>query len=222
MTGKPTRPRGRPPATEAKGRETLVDAAARVFSEQGYKGATVDAILAEAGLSKGAFYHHFRTKDDLVLAVLAERVERPIQDLIERLQAADPEDNMSSTATDSFAALLDAGRDAILLEHEYEALAARDPKLRKRYARRRRQLRDALAEALAARARRLGAPADLGTPAEEVATAYLALMRGLTRERLLDPDAVPSHILGEMTGLIYIGLLARAAPGDWREHAVLT
>jgi len=221
VTGKPTRRRGRPPSSEANGREELVDAAARVFSEHGYRGATVEAILSEANLSKGAFYHHFRTKDDLVLAVLAERVERPIKELIEQLQGAGPAENMSSAATDRFAELIDASRDAILLEHEYEALAARDPKLRRRYARHRRRLRDALAQALAARARQLGAPADLGTPAEEVATAYLALMRGLARERMLDPQAVPSHILGEMAGLIYIGLLARATPGDWREHAVL-
>src|SRR3954466_9324784 len=98
-----------------------MDAAARVFSERGYKGATVDAILEEANLSKGAFYHHFRTKDDLMLAVLAERVERPIKAMIAQLQTASPEENMSSTATDSFAALLDGGRDALLLEHEYEA-----------------------------------------------------------------------------------------------------
>ena len=46
-------------------------------------------------------------------------------------------------------------------------------------------------------------------------------MRGLARERLVDPSGVPSHILGNMTGLIYIGLLARAQGGDWQAAAVL-
>src|SRR5205085_12052342 len=104
--------------------------------------------------------------------------------------------------------------------HEYEGMAARDPKLRRRYARHRRKLRLALAEALRARARQLGAPA-LDTPAEEIATAYLAMARGLARERLIDPNGVPSHIFGNVGSLIYIGLLARAKGGDWEASAVL-
>jgi AcrR family transcriptional regulator len=217
------RPAGRPRSGEpgsGRGREAILDAAARVFTERGYRGATVDAILEEAGLSKGAFYWHFESKDELMLAVLAERVERPIKELIELIRSARPDENMSEVATRRFAEYLDSGRDAILLEHEYEALAARDPRLRRRYARQRKQLRLALADALAARARQLGAPA-LDTPAEEVATAFLALIRGLARERLVDPSGVPSHILGNVTGLIYIGLLARAQGGEWQASAVL-
>jgi len=198
----------------------LLDSAARVFTERGFRGATVDAILDHAGLSKGTFYWHFESKDELVLAVLAERVERPIKELIEMLRSAPADENMSLVANRRFAEFVERGRDSILLEHEYEGLAARDPRLRRRYARQRRQLRRAFAEALAARARQLGAP-QLDTPAEEVATAFLALMRGLARERLVDPSGVPSHILGNMTGLIYIGLLARAQGGDWQAAAVL-
>jgi AcrR family transcriptional regulator len=191
-----------------------------VFTQRGYGGATVDAILAEAGLSKGAFYWHFASKDELMRAVLAERVERPVKELIELIRSAPPDENISTVATQRFAEFLEGGRDAILLEHEYESLAARDPRLRRRYARQRKALRLALAEALAARARQLGAP-PLDTPAEEVATAYLALIRGLARERLLDPSGVPGHILGNVAGLIYIGLLARAQGGEWEANAVL-
>jgi AcrR family transcriptional regulator len=218
-----SRPAGRPRSGESRsgrGREAIIDAAARVFTERGYRGATVDAILDEAGLSKGAFYWHFESKDELMLAVLAERVERPVKELIELIRAAPPDENVSQVATRRFAEYLDSGRDAILLEHEYEALAARDPRLRRRYARQRKQLRLALADALAARARQLGAP-PLDTPAEEVATAFLALIRGLARERLVDPSGVPSHILGNVTGLIYIGMLARAQGGEWEANAVL-
>jgi hypothetical protein len=37
----------------------------------------------------------------------------------------------------------------------------------------------------------------------------------------VDPSGVPSHILGNVGGLIYIGLLARAQGGDWEQSAVL-
>ena len=128
-----------------RAREMLLDSAARVFTERGFRGATVDAILDHAGLSKGTFYWHFESKDELVLAVLAERVERPIKELIEMLRSAPADENMSLVANRRFAEFVERGRDSILLEHEYEGLAARDPRLRRRYARQRRQLRAARA-----------------------------------------------------------------------------
>jgi AcrR family transcriptional regulator len=191
-----------------------------VFALEGYRGATVDAILEEAGFSKGAFYWHFQSKDDLVSALLVERLEQPIRELIERLRSAPANANLSAEANRRFVEFFDRERATILLEHEYEGLAARDPALRRRYVRQRRALRQALGEALTERARQLGAT-EFTTPAEEVATAYLALIRGLSRERLLDPAAVPSHMLGEISGLIYIGLLARAYGGDWQRYAVI-
>src|SRR3954466_5539507 len=149
---------GRPRTEDAGGREAILDAAASVFPEHGYRGATVDAILGRAGLSKGTLYWHFESKDELMLAVLAERVERPVKELIEMLRSGAVDENMSVVTNERFAEFLERSRDAILLEHEYEGLAARDPRLRRRYARQRRQLRAALAEALAARGRPLGAP----------------------------------------------------------------
>src|SRR5438477_13047583 len=53
-------------ATRAK----LVDAALKLFATSGYEHATVDDISAEAGYSKGAYYFHFSTKDDVLLELL--------------------------------------------------------------------------------------------------------------------------------------------------------
>ena len=86
----PRRLPGRPPVSPTRGpggRDQILDAAARVFARGGYRGATIDAILEEAGFSKGAFYWHFRSKEHLVSALLAERVERPIRELIEQLRS---------------------------------------------------------------------------------------------------------------------------------------
>ncbi len=48
----------------------IMDAAAKLFSRQGYNKASVDDICEEAGISKGAFYHHFKSKQELFLALL--------------------------------------------------------------------------------------------------------------------------------------------------------
>ena len=85
----------------------------------------------------------------------------------------------------------------------------RDPDLRQRYAKRRRELRAALGKALAARARTLGA-GQIEIDPKRVATAIMALDIGLAQQALVDPRAVPDDLLGETILLIYKGLLAHA------------
>jgi AcrR family transcriptional regulator len=54
-------------------RVRLLDAAARVFARQGYAGTKVMDIVREAGLSTGAVYGRFRSKNDLLRAAILER-----------------------------------------------------------------------------------------------------------------------------------------------------
>ena len=51
-------------------RGKLVEAALKLFSTSGYEHATVDDISNEAGYSKGAYYFHFSTKDDILMELL--------------------------------------------------------------------------------------------------------------------------------------------------------
>lgn len=51
-------------------RAKIMEAAIKLFSKRGYNKASVDEICEEAGISKGAFYHHFKSKQALFLALL--------------------------------------------------------------------------------------------------------------------------------------------------------
>jgi AcrR family transcriptional regulator len=51
-------------------RQRLIDAAKQRFYRDGFRNVGIDAILADVGISKTAFYKHFESKDDLVVAVL--------------------------------------------------------------------------------------------------------------------------------------------------------
>jgi len=51
-------------------REKILDAAQELILERGYVGMTVEHVLDRVGITKGAFFHHFKTKDDLAKALL--------------------------------------------------------------------------------------------------------------------------------------------------------
>jgi AcrR family transcriptional regulator len=50
-------------------RAELIDCAQRLFLQKGYERTTINDVIAETGLSKGAFYHHFAAKEDLLEAI---------------------------------------------------------------------------------------------------------------------------------------------------------
>lgn len=54
----------------------LLDAARELFAQDGYAATSLDAVVAGAGVTKGALYHHFEGKRDLFAAVFARENER--------------------------------------------------------------------------------------------------------------------------------------------------
>ena len=54
-------------------KQEFLDAAQKLFYEQGYDQTSVNTIIDAVGVSKGTFYHYFKSKEDL-LDALAERV----------------------------------------------------------------------------------------------------------------------------------------------------
>src|SRR5258708_6405150 len=70
------RRRGRPPALAPDDeRRTIHEATLRVLRRSGYERATLDEVLTEAGLSTRAFYRHYSSKDELLLALYQLEVE---------------------------------------------------------------------------------------------------------------------------------------------------
>ncbi|MHA4813564.1 TetR/AcrR family transcriptional regulator [Streptomyces aculeolatus] len=64
---------------KSSARSRVLDAATRLFYADGVHTVGVDRIIAEAGVAKATFYHHFRTKDDLVAAYLTDQCTRQQQ-----------------------------------------------------------------------------------------------------------------------------------------------
>lgn len=59
----------------AENRERIIDAASRLFRENGFDGVGIDAIMQEAGLTHGGFYGHFASKDELAAQALEHALQ---------------------------------------------------------------------------------------------------------------------------------------------------
>src|SRR5438309_11452811 len=55
-------------------RQRIVETAGRRFKKDGFDGSGIATLLADAGLTNGAFYAHFESKDDLVATVVADQL----------------------------------------------------------------------------------------------------------------------------------------------------
>ena len=70
-----------PYSTEHKQRtrDKILSSAIRLFSNKGYDSVTIDQLMTDAGLTRGAFYTHFDSKNELYAeAILAAAMQSPI------------------------------------------------------------------------------------------------------------------------------------------------
>lgn len=68
-------------------REVLIATALAEFTTHGFEGASLNRILADAGMSKGQLYHHFAGKEELYLALVGLVIEKKNETLRDRLPA---------------------------------------------------------------------------------------------------------------------------------------
>lgn len=85
-------------------RRHILDAAAGCFAEHGYRGISLNDIVRESGLTKGAFYFHFPSKEALALAVFHDKQEHWVGKIMQALET-------KPRAIDCLEAMLDVGCD---------------------------------------------------------------------------------------------------------------
>lgn len=91
-------------------RQAVLDAAARLFSNQGYEGASMRDIARQAGMLAGSMYYHFSSKEELLIAVHEEGVahfERAVAAAI--LGLADPWERLEAAVVAHLQTLLAGG-----------------------------------------------------------------------------------------------------------------
>ncbi len=176
-------------------RDRLLDAAAAVFAAHGYHGASVTDVAAAAGLTKGAVYSNFRSKEELFLELLDRNVDEVVA-LIDGLLT----DRRTQRAEQLQGRLANAAlfdRSWTLLELEFVLYVARNPHLARRLAERRDRTRTAIAQVVARHLAERGT-ADVAVAAERVARLLIAGADGLTTAALTEPDLPVTALLAAL------------------------
>ncbi len=176
-------------------RDHLLDAAAQVFAERGFHGASLDEVAAAAGFTKGAVYSNFKNKEDLFLALLERYWARESEALHEALASEVPPESRLY----DFVALI---RDELTqapgnwpgLYLEFCVYAMRNPAARERLVQLNDAIVDSVADIIESERKRWGIETD--EPAKHVAMIIESFFRGVGILRALDPDAVDEHFLG--------------------------
>ena len=70
-----------PSAEEDSRRNELIAKSAKLFREKGYEKTTVRDIAAAAGMQAGSWFYHFKTKHDILVAVMEQGMMRSLQDI---------------------------------------------------------------------------------------------------------------------------------------------
>ncbi|MEK3806454.1 TetR/AcrR family transcriptional regulator [Metabacillus sp. SLBN-84] len=69
-----------------KKKRHILDSSLKAFGEKGFQLATIDDIVAESGLSKGAIYNYFKSKEEIYLQLMQRKTEENIAGLKERFR----------------------------------------------------------------------------------------------------------------------------------------
>ena len=184
-------------------REALLDAAASVFADRGYAGASIPRIAGEAGMSTGAIYANFSGKQELFLAMMQRLVEAGAKARRRSSEETGDHDELLERMVTTWTTTIDTAPEVVLLMAEFWLYSLRNPPHGELVAELLADVRSNLATSILD----AGVVED-ADQAERIAGAVQAAAYGYAMQRLVDADAVsPAHLI-ETVGWILRGASA--------------
>lgn len=194
--------------TERKGRrsgeqkrEQLRRAAYRCFRDFGYHETTVDSICEAAGSSKGSFYWHYASKQEVFIDILESWSREVMDELYEQFQTVSGHEDYMRVFTEGLSREVHRGRAIVPLWIEFTTLARREREIREALSKFYRRARTAIAEILR--------PPLEGLVTEEelrgIAGTLFGGYAGLMVQDMSDPDHADARQVIEL----FMGVLGR-------------
>jgi AcrR family transcriptional regulator len=186
-------------------RRRLLAAASETFLERGYLDSTLEDIARRAGLSKGAVYSNFESKQEIVGLLLQQRIERMHEVAAEAIDPATAKIDGRRTSAVVMADNLIADADWIQLVLEFASRAGRDAAVRAIYTPflrvQREDVTRAIQHALA------DGPQQESDYAALVGTIVVALRNGLALAHAADPEEIDAEVIERALSAVLTSLV---------------
>jgi AcrR family transcriptional regulator len=112
-------------------RQQIMDASLACFAREGFHRTTMQHIVAETGLSPGAIYRYFESKDEIIEAITSERHDRE-RELLREAAHEDPQEALSLLAESFFGSLRGPrAREERRVRVQIYAESVRNPRIRR-------------------------------------------------------------------------------------------
>ncbi len=180
-------------AQMAENKAKILEEACRLFQQKGFDGVTLAEVMRSAGLTHGAFYGHFRSKEDLIAQILQHRCEKMRQsdvDLGSILDAYLSPQHCESQGTGCHIPAMAPALGPDMVHHSPEARAA-------------------LTESIRVQIDRMAALAPAEAPEEQRRIAirsWSAMVGALLLAKASDDPALAAEILAEVRAGVKTGL----------------
>lgn len=185
-------------------RRRLLAAAEKTFARDGFEAARLEDIASLAGYTRGAFYANFRSKEDILFAVLEDWVAERIGEVNALLAKQDSPRKRLRALRDHYAQLA-KNRRFSLLALEFKLFAIRHPEAHARLRARQRRIRASGGDLL----HRIAATTGHALPVSSTgaAAALGALANGLLLENLVDNATMTDHDVRYLLGVFFDAIL---------------
>lgn len=115
---------------EQERKAQIMEAAIQVFAEKGFDQATMADIVARAGLSKGALYWYFESKEELIIAIVDFIFERELAHVLGRVEAVESAEAKLLTTLELVAGSFEQMKPLIPIFFEYWGMMMREERIR--------------------------------------------------------------------------------------------
>jgi AcrR family transcriptional regulator len=178
-------------------RRALLKAARRIFAREGFESCRIEDIAAATGHTRGAFYAHFQSKEDVFFALLEQEAGARYKEVRAMLEQQPTPEGRRAAMRDYFVTRA-SDRQWTMLMLEFKLFALRRPKLRAKLAAQHRRIR------LSLKLQFLDDLISHGEDASEGRKAALeAMLHGLILENAYDPERLPRAAITALLGGLF-------------------
>jgi AcrR family transcriptional regulator len=186
-------------------RKALIQSARRIFARDGFEAARIEEIAASTGHTRGAFYAHFDSKEELFFALLEQEANRRLEEMRVIIECQPTPQGHLDALREFYTG---RARDPqwVMLMLEFKLFAVRHPRMRARLAATHRRIRASLNLGAIDKLMPRGIQGAGETPESRKVTLE-ALLNGLVLERAYDPRRISKVRLTALLRALFDAIL---------------